>query len=346
MEFWEKIRTPKKIVAPMVSNSDLAYRLLSRRYGADICYTEMVHVESFLRSNSDPQRNIWYHTNGEDRPLVIQICGNNPEKMLQVAKKLELYCDAVDVNLGCPQPIAKRGQYGAFLQENWALIRKIVGTLSHGLKVPVFCKMRVFEDVGKTIEYAKMIEESGCSVLAVHGRTRGQLGENTGLASWIHIKRVKENLKIPVIANGNILFPGDIEALIKFTGCDGVMVAETHLYNPLIFSDVQKTSLEILLEYIAICKSNYRSIKMIEVRSHTFKILHAILTFLPDYREAIGASKTLDQILSVVMEISDRVESMSKEGYDVPLYPYPRVRGKIISCEKLGLMDIPDLKSK
>ncbi|EOB13983.1 tRNA-dihydrouridine synthase 1-like protein [Nosema bombycis CQ1] len=228
----ENIKKPYYILAPMVGNSELAWRTLARRYGATICYTEMVHCEAFLRSKKNPVKNNWYSTNKEDRPLVIQVCGNNPQIMLEACLILQEECDAIDINFGCPQEVAKRGKYGSWLQDDWSLIEDIVKTLSSNLKVPVFCKIRVFKCMEMTVSYAKMIENAGCKLLPVHGRTREQKGIKSGLASWEHIRRIKENLKIPVVSNGNILYHSDLEKCLDFTKCDGVMVAETHLYNP------------------------------------------------------------------------------------------------------------------
>jgi tRNA-dihydrouridine synthase 1 len=128
------------------------------------------------------------------RLILPQFCGNDPEKILASAKALESHCDAVDINLGCPQDIAKRGHYGAFLQDEWDLIYRIstkfifspevpthihriaVNTLHLNLQVPVTAKFRVFSSVEKTVEYAKMLERAGAQIITCHGRTREQRG--------------------------------------------------------------------------------------------------------------------------------------------------------------------------
>ena len=135
-----------------------------------------------------------------DRPLIVQFCANDPDQLLTSAKVVEKHCDAIDLNLGCPQEIAKKGHYGSFLQDDWDLIYKLselflfcffrrrnqsidmsssVNILHVNLSIPVTAKFRVFPTVEKTVEYAKMLERAGAQIITCHGRIREQRGQNT-----------------------------------------------------------------------------------------------------------------------------------------------------------------------
>jgi len=173
-----------------------------------------------------------------DRPLIVQFCANKPDEFLEAAQYVAPYCDAVDLNLGCPQGIAKSGHYGAFLQEDWDTIHKLVRKLRDELEVPVTAKFRIQETKEKTLDYARMILDAGASILTVHGRQRHQKGHNTGLADWQMIRYLRESLPAETVlfANGNILNSTDIEPCLEATGADGVMSAEGNLSDPTIFA--------------------------------------------------------------------------------------------------------------
>lgn len=161
-------------VAPMVDASDHAFRILCKRYGADGSYTPMIHSKIFMESANFRKEYFSTHATEECRPLLAQFCANDPKTLLQAAKVIQPFCDGVDINFGCPQRIAKRGNYGAFLMDDWPLVEKLIKELDENLDVPVTAKIRVYDDLEKSIEYAKMVEKAGAQIIAVHGRTREQ----------------------------------------------------------------------------------------------------------------------------------------------------------------------------
>ncbi|KAL2074950.1 hypothetical protein VTL71DRAFT_8730 [Oculimacula yallundae] len=263
--FYESIGSPKFVLAPMVDQSEFAWRMLSRSFiplssQRDlVAYTPMLHARMFnetpkfrdshfqptrgsLATSTPPSPLPPLFLDGNpsiDRPLFVQFCANNPSELLSAAKYVAPFCDAVDLNLGCPQGIARKGRYGAFLQEDQELIYELINTLHKELDVPVTAKIRILESKEKTLEYARKVLSAGASILTVHGRTRDMKGHKTGLADWSVLRFLREQLPAETVlfANGNVLRKEDIDQCLKATGADAVMSAEGNLYDPAIFSE-------------------------------------------------------------------------------------------------------------
>ncbi|KAJ9154897.1 tRNA-dihydrouridine synthase 1 [Pleurostoma richardsiae] len=272
--FYESIGSPKHIVAPMVDQSEFAWRMLSRSFlspserSSLLAYSPMFHARLFAtdqkyrdshfqptrsplgkeqpkKPSSEPapsSRDDTPYLDGNpaiDRPLFVQFCANDPASLLAAAQLVAPHCDAVDLNLGCPQGIARKGHYGAFLQEDQALIHEMVRTLHEGLPVPVTAKIRILDTREATLAYARNVLSAGASILTVHGRRREQKGHMTGVADWGYIRYLRDNLppETVIFANGNILQHGDVERCLEATGADGVMSAEGNLSDPGVFAE-------------------------------------------------------------------------------------------------------------
>lgn len=263
-DFWNRLGAPKYVVAPMVDNSELAYRMQTRKYGAQLVYTQMFNANSFAVSKECRQQ--LFQIDPQDRPLFVQIAGHDPQVMLTAAKYVEDHCDAIDINLGCPQGIAKRGRYGAFLMEELDLLYSIVSTLVRGLKIPVVCKTRIYRDFDRSIRLCETLVRAGASVLTIHGRTREEKGQAVGICDWDMIRRIKEHfakceIPIPIIANGGIETVEDCRRCMEITGVDAVMSSESVLENPAMFasrltsSGEYRTQIDLAGTYIFGCFS-------------------------------------------------------------------------------------------
>jgi tRNA-dihydrouridine synthase B len=236
-DFWIK-NIPvfgKTILAPMDGLSDYPTRMICRRYGSALSYTEFLNTIDILHRNRSIDRRMYY-SEGE-RPVVFQLLDSDPDRLVAATEAvLSLHPDIIDINLGCPsRNISARGA-GAGLMRYPALVGRIFKTLTDRLNIPVTAKIRLGwdEQTMNYLEIAHIIEDNGGALIAVHGRTRSQV--YTGTADWEPIGRVKQAVSIPVVANGDIRTPADIQQAFQVTGCDAVMIGRAALGNPWIFS--------------------------------------------------------------------------------------------------------------
>lgn len=225
------------VLAPMAGVTDLPFRKLCKEQGAGLICMEMVSAKaiSFHNKNTEALMEI----DPGENPVSMQLFGSEPELMARVAAEIEERpFDILDINMGCPVPKVVNNGEGSALLKNPELIVKIVKSVSSAIKKPLTVKVRIgFENEPVDIvEIAKRVEDAGAAAIAVHGRTRQQY--YSGTADWDTIRRVKEAVSIPVIGNGDVDSPEKAEALIKETGCDGVMVGRAVRGNPWLFREL------------------------------------------------------------------------------------------------------------
>ncbi|KAH7647098.1 hypothetical protein FG379_002789 [Cryptosporidium bovis] len=304
-EYWRDVLgSPRTVLAPMVDGSELAFRLLCKKYGCDLGYTPMYH--SGLFSTQKHYRELNFQTCVEDEPLIVQFCGNNPTSILDSFILIQDKVKGVDVNFGCPQNIAKRGNYGSYLLSNPDLMEKIISTLvnSADVKCIVSCKIRLLDknDLQKTVNLIKRLESVGLGIITVHGRTKENKGALTNKCDWESLRILKERSTIPFIANGGISTYDDITKCFEYTKADAIMVAESILENPWLFQGYKypneiknkPSQFDIAYEYLNIC-SKYPPPNHGIIRTHLYRMFHTIFT-LPGadvYREQINNSTNL-----------------------------------------------------
>ncbi|KAH0478108.1 MAG: uncharacterized protein KVP18_004159 [Porospora cf. gigantea A] len=310
MIWWrEQLGTPLFVCAPMVEQSEAAFRVLTRRYGCQLAYTPMLHARLF---SEDAKYRAKYFPapTAEDRPLFAHFCGNDPETLLRAARLVTKdMADAIDINLGCPQGIARQGHYGAFLLEDPDLIESIVSTLVRGQDLPVTVKIRKVpgddSTYSRTLGLVRRLEKAGVSAICVHGRFREAKGQNTGECDWEVIKAVKCACNVPVIGNGGIETRQDAERMMRNTGVDAVMSAEALLENPALFADESITDTDKLAhEYLDLCNS--LPSLMPQVKSHLFRFLYTGLQVHTDLRDKLAASSSMSEFRDVAGEMRRR----------------------------------------
>ena len=232
------------ILSPMDGYSSWPFRSLCRILGSSMSYTEFVNVEDIVKRPGYVLPKMRF--TDDERPAVIQIYGDNPEVILEAALEVqELQPDIIDINMGCPaKSVSNRGA-GVGLMRTPLKIARIFRKLSNALEVPVTGKIRLGwdDDCLTYLLVARIIEENGGQLLAIHGRTKFQA--YGGEANWDAIAEVVQTVSIPVIGNGDVHTVADIQRMKDYTGCDGVMIGRAAIHNPWIFSGLDRQDVPI-----------------------------------------------------------------------------------------------------
>lgn len=226
-------------LAPMAGVCNSAFRRIIKEMGCGLLYAEMVSDKAICYDNQKTKEML-YMTE-EERPIAQQIFGSDKESFVKAAKIIEetMHPDIIDINMGCPVPkVALRAQAGSALLKNPEKIYEIVKSVKEAVSVPVTVKIRSGWDKNSVnaVEVAKVCERAGASAIAVHPRTRSQGYQ--GLADWNIIKKVKENVSIPIIGNGDILSVYDAKKMLDETKCDAVMIGRGTLGNPYLIKQI------------------------------------------------------------------------------------------------------------
>lgn len=225
------------VLAPMAGVTDLPFRLLCKEQGAGLLCMEMISAKALQYNNKNTK--ILLEIDPRECPVSLQLFGSDPDIISEQAKRIEeLPFQILDINMGCPvQKVVRNGE-GSALMNQPKLVYDIIYKTSRAIKKPVTVKIRKgFNDESvNAVEIAKIAEEAGAAAIAVHGRTREQY--YSGKADWSIIRQVKETVQIPVIGNGDVTDGASAEALVKETGCDGIMIGRGAQGNPWLFREL------------------------------------------------------------------------------------------------------------
>ncbi|KAF8069163.1 FMN-linked oxidoreductase [Lyophyllum atratum] len=312
------------IAAPMVNQSDLPFRTLVRRHGATLAYTQMLMPDRILNDQQYFEhhlRDLTLDTN-LGHPVVVQLCGDDVDTIVQAGRRLQGSCEGIDLNLGCPLEAAREGHYGAYLlgQKDWPLVQEIVSGMSHSFTVPTSVKIRLCQPVERTLDFAQGLEACGASWVTLHARTVSARRRRQGAADLSEVRRLKEGLRIPVISNGNVRVWGDIPQNLKFTGVDGVMVGETLLGNPCLFENKIPDPVDIALEYLDICREFPDTAPHSTIQTH---IRHFIefqcgrRPWFQKFRAALGRANSTEDLELLLRTRVERWRGRPPRGLDV-----------------------------
>lgn len=311
------------LLAPMEDVTDPAFRLMCKRFGADMVYTEFVSADALIRSVSKTEQKL--NISDEERPVAIQIYGRDTTTMVEAAKIVEqARPDILDLNFGCPvKRVAGKGA-GAGMLQNIPLMLEITRSVVDAVKIPVTVKTRLGWDADHKIivSLAEQLQDCGISALTIHGRTRAQM--YTGEADWTLIGEVKKNprMHIPIIGNGDVTTPQRARECFELYGVDAIMIGRASFGRPWIFKEV-KHYLETGEELPALtpqwCMDVLRqevedSVNLLDERRgilHVRRHLAASPVFkgLPNFRDtriAMLRAETKDELYRIFNDIRQR----------------------------------------
>ncbi|MCI7640459.1 MAG: tRNA dihydrouridine synthase DusB [Clostridiales bacterium] len=303
-------------LAPMAGVTDWAFRTICARLGADVTVTEMVSSRALVYQDQKSAK-LLRKNNGS--VCGAQIFGNDPEIMAQAAVlALEISgCDFLDINMGCPMPKVANNGDGCGLMRTPELAGDIVKAVVKAVNVPVTVKCRLGWDKGSinVLDFAKRMEDSGAAMIAVHGRTRSML--YSGVADWDMIRKVKERLSIPVIANGDITDGEAAVRCLKRTGTDGLMIGRSVFGDPWIFEEVRAAlngaeyegrpcladRIEVAVEQFRLSEQDHgEHIACLEARKHFAWYLRGV-PHSSYYKNQITSLNTMEDIYRVAKDV-------------------------------------------
>ncbi len=296
------------ILSPMDGFSDLPFRSVCRGLGSALSYTEFINALDILQRHPFVDEKLAFLP--EERPVVFQIFDSEPERLLEVALRLqERGPDVIDVNMGCSaRTVSGRGAGAGLLREP-AKIARIFSLLSRALEVPVTGKIRLgWDDESRNyLDVARAVEENGGKLIAVHARTRQQ--GYGGQADWQAIGEVKAAVSIPVLGNGDVRTVADIDRMKALTGCDGVMIGRSAVGNPWIFSRLDRPEvtgeqvLQVIELHLQRMVSFYGENRgLVIFRKHANQYL-AASGLSSEMRRAILTTSSPDEFLSLVRQV-------------------------------------------
>ena len=303
-------------LGPMAGVTDWAFRTICARMGANITVTEMVSSRALVYKD---KKSAALLKKNEGSICGAQIFGNDPDVMAEGARlALEISgCDFLDINMGCPMPKIANSGDGCGLMRTPELAGKIVEKVVKAVDVPVTVKCRLGWDKGSlnVLEFTKRMEDSGAAMITVHGRTRSML--YSGVADWDMITKVKQQLSIPVLANGDIVSGETALNCLRRTGADGIMIGRATFGDPWIFAEVQaalagdmdyqrpalKDRIAVAVEQFRLSEQDHgEHIACLEARKHFAWYLRGV-AHSAYYKNQISSMNTMEDIYRIAKDI-------------------------------------------
>ena len=310
--------TSKAFLAPMAGVSDPALRIMCKEMGAGLVVTELTSVNAIVAKHeqlTSQSKDItqFIEFSQKERPLSVQLFGSDIVALEKASKIVDPHFDMIDYNMGCPAPHITKQMAGGALLQNADLTREIFRTLVNTTKKPISLKMRIGvteQNKSLFLDISKIAEQEGIEMITLHGRTVSQ--GYSGHADWDMIKKLKQNVSVPVVGNGDITSPEIAKKVLDYTGCDYVMIGRGAIGNPFIFEQINdyleygvykkyslSDRLDAFVRYLELT-SKY-NIRFVNIKQQAIRFTKGTIG-VAQLRNRLSASQNIDELKELLIQ--------------------------------------------
>ena len=311
---WGEFKKPIIALSPMADMTDSPFCRIAKQFGWPVVFREMVSAEALVRESAKTLHMAAFHE--EERPIIQQIFGKDPETMARAAAIIEknFHPDGIDINMGCPVYKIVSDFNGASLMKDPDRACAIVKEMKKAVEVPISVKIRLgWSDKTDCLDFVKRLEEAGAELITIHGRTRAQ--GYSGVADWEMVGKAKQQVRIPVLVNGDIHTPEKVFEALAVSGCDGALIARGALGAPWfykLYQEIAETGarqteitpalrVQYVLEHARLHMAEYGERGMMSFRKHLSWYFKGIDGIKP-WREQMMKVSTMSELEAILFD--------------------------------------------
>jgi tRNA-dihydrouridine synthase B len=306
----KEIDVGKIVLAPMAGVNCTSFRIMCKKYGATLLFTQMYEVKTIIEKEAENKLTEFLNIHSSENPIAIQLIGSINDQWEKAVKILEKHCDIIDINMGCAEKEYLEKRSGSYLLQYPEQVEKIIKKCVSSTIKPITVKIRAGYDIINAIEISKIIENAGACAITLHPRTT--LQKYGGKADWSLIKSIKQQLTIPVIGNGDITLPGHAKAMFEQTRCDAIMIGRAAMRDPEIFKKIkyiidygknmpekEKDGIKLIDKFIKLYLKYEKRKSLNEIKDHCTWFLSSTKN-APSNREKIKKVRNITEITEIL----------------------------------------------
>ncbi|PFX33296.1 tRNA-dihydrouridine(16/17) synthase [NAD(P)(+)]-like [Stylophora pistillata] len=299
------------VASPFTNVQDLSWRLLIRKLGVHLCFTNVVRVLDVIQDAENTRDNLLgiLATRQEDRPLIVQLFSEDPDTLVEAVNGLEGLCDAVDITNNLSDNFNDLPDDKQLEKWNWWL--SCIQRVHQDCKMPIICKLPFNQQTtDETIKKGTSLQEVGCELLLLHRKSAGKINANIFKKDWDSIKVIRESVSLPIFVDVGLSTKWEIDECIEYTGVQGVAVSESLEGNPSLFCKKQPPVSDVVRQYLELCRLHSTPISNIKHHINGFcgfylSRFHDLSTNLKDVQNLKGIEQLMEELEEVISKLSE-----------------------------------------